>query len=221
LSKDAERRARLEAAMGGGKATTRRAGPAPARPPAPPLRAAGASPALPHDLDPRPDGGRAARRTAAAEVAPQRRAGPLGFVADSRGLTAAGVALVCVAGCAIGAAWDLSRGTRILGTVTGVALIVAAVVAALTAHREDIGATVVAPPLAYAAVVLVAANITGQSGTGSYTHRVGAEVVVHVLTSAPGLLIAVGLTAVIALVRWLRARATANRRRAAARARAR
>jgi hypothetical protein len=212
VSKDAERRARLEAAMGGGTAT-RRGARGPARPGDAPAR---------RDLA-GPGGGRAAaRRPPAPSVAPR---GPrpvgLGLVADRRGLTAAGIAIVCLVGCAIGAIWDLDRGTRILGMVTGTALIVAAVVAALIAHAEDIAASVVVPPLAYAVTVLVAANITGRSGSGSYVHRVGSEVVVHVLTSAPGLLIAVGLTVVIALVRWLRGRAAENRRRAAARAGAR
>lgn len=158
-----------------------------------------------------------ASEPAGAVVAGRRS--PLALVADRRGLTAVGIVLLDLAGGFVGLAHDLNTGSHILGTVTALAFATAAVVAAMVAHREDLAASVIVPPLAYACIVLVAAGITAGSGTGSFVHTIAEEAVVHVLTSAPGLLVGVAAALVVAVFRFLAGRAAANRRRAAARAR--
>jgi hypothetical protein len=210
VSKDSERRARLQAAMRDARTSGPRATiPAPAEPATP--AGAGAS------------AGGAGRAGSAdgtgSAVAAGRRRSPLALVADRRGLTAIGIVLLDLIGGFVGLVHDLNTGSHILGTVTAIAFATATVIAAMIAHREDLAASVIVPPLAYACVVLVAAGDTAGAGTGSYVHTIAEEAVVHVLTSAPGLLVGVAAALVVAVFRFLAGRAAANRRRAAARAR--
>src|SRR4051812_11355556 len=107
VSKDAERRARLQAAMRG-------AGPsAPRTPPPAPVGSAGPA-GLGH-------GG------ASAPVAGRRS--PVAYVADRRGLTVVGIVLLELIGGFVGLAHDLNTGSHILGTVTAIAFATATVVA--------------------------------------------------------------------------------------------
>jgi hypothetical protein len=177
--------------------------------------------------DPREDGrhvGRPARPSPAPPPPASREPDavrtsrpPYAYVVDRRGLTIVGIVVVCLVGGFVGAAYDLSRGSHLLGSVTAVTFATAAIAAALVAHREDLGASVIVPPLAYAVVVFVAANVTS-GGVGSYVRAIVEEAVVHILTSAPGLLVAFAGTALVAVVRFFAGRAAANRRRARARA---
>jgi hypothetical protein len=174
----------------------------------------------------RPDAGGSASSASSAGsagsasgAAAAGRRSPLAIVVDRRGLTTIGIVLLDLIGGFVGLVHDLNTGSHILGAVTAIAFATATVIAAMIAHREDLAAAVIVPPLAYACVVLVAAGITAGAGAQSFVRTIGEEAVVHVLTSAPGLLVGVAAALVVAVFRFLAGRAAANRRRAAARAR--
>src|SRR6185369_4932019 len=132
VSKDAERRARLQAAMRGAEPSGPRT--------APPAQAGRA--------------GSAALGDGAASV-PVGGRSPIAYVADRRGLTVIGIVLLDLIGGFVGLVHDLNTGTHLLGAVTAIAFATATVIAAMIAHREDLAASVIVPPLAYAGVVLV------------------------------------------------------------------
>ncbi|HEV2889566.1 MAG TPA: DUF6542 domain-containing protein [Frankiaceae bacterium] len=132
--------------------------------------------------------------------APTRgRRSPLAFLGDSRGLTAAGAAFLALGAGAAGGLVDVLTGEG-LRDVFRVAFIVGCVLAAYKVHREDLLAAVVIPPLAYVALA-VAANLTSRTTGGSFLKQQALELMSDLVVKAPGMLIATGLAAVVALAR--------------------
>ena len=139
---------------------------------------------------------------AATPARPQgRTARTSGRIADRRGLTAAGaVVLILLVGLA-GGTFDMltGDGPRV---VAAVSFIVGCALATLLVHREDLKAVVVLPPLLF--VALLFASGIARLATGSrtkFTHTV-LETVSAVVLDAPVLMIATGLTVLLAVMRW-------------------
>jgi hypothetical protein len=121
-------------------------------------------------------------------------------VGDRRGLTATGAVAIALALGFVGAFIDVSTG-RGLRTVFAVCFIVGSALAALLAHREDLKATVIMPPLTYCFLALAGTAI-GQTGVaGSFVKRQALELVSALVLGAPVLYTATALAAVIAIVR--------------------
>jgi hypothetical protein len=137
--------------------------------------------------------------TSVRRSAPSTRA-PLG---DQRGLTATGATLLVLVLGGLSAGVDVATGTG-LRTVFAVAFTVAAALAAATVHHEDLVASVVLVPLAFALI----AGISGLA-EGSNLHS-ASKVVLGVanvmVTAAPALMIATGVAAAIAVLRGYAAR---------------
>lgn len=121
-------------------------------------------------------------------------------VADRRGLTATGAVTVALVLGFVGAFVDVNTG-RGLGTAFAVLFVVGSALAALLAHREDLRATVVAPPLTYCVLALLGAAIGHTSAAGPFLKQQGLELVSALILGAPTLYAATGLALVIALVR--------------------
>lgn len=102
----------------------------------------------------------------------------------------------------IGAALDLSTG-RQLGILFAALFIGSCVVSTLAAHREDLLASVVAPPLVYVALVLVSGGASTGSRSGSLLSRQALELVNEVILGAPVLLAGTGAALLLALLRAL------------------
>ena len=121
-------------------------------------------------------------------------------VADRRGLTATGAVTVALALGFLGAVIDVNTGSG-LGPVFAVLFVVGSALGALLAHREDLRATVVMPPLTYCVLALIGAAIGHSAAAGSFLKQQGLELVSALITGAPVLYAATGLAFVIALVR--------------------
>ena len=136
---------------------------------------------------------RPAPRTVVPPRPPSTRApAPLG---DQRGLTAAGAALLVLLLSGLGAGVDVVTGTG-LRTVFAVAFVVAAALAAATVHHEDLFASVVLVPLAFALIGGIAGVAEGASlHSASKLVLAVANVMV---TAAPALMVATAAAAVIA-----------------------
>jgi hypothetical protein len=128
------------------------------------------------------------------------RRSPFAVLADSRGLTAAGAAVLAVGAGALGGLVDVATGSGLRATFA-VAFVLGCALAAYKVHREDLLAAVVIPPLAYAALAL-AANVTTRTTLGgSFVKQQALELLTDLVTKAPALLVATALAAGIALVR--------------------
>lgn len=126
-------------------------------------------------------------------------------MADRRGLTAMGAATVSITIGLIGAIIDVNTGSG-LRTTFSVCFVLGSVVGALLAHREDLRATVVMPPLVYGALAFLGA-VLGQSGVaGSFLTRNGLEMTSQLVLGAPTLFLGTGLAFAIAFVRRWTAR---------------
>ncbi len=148
--------------------------------------------------------GRTVTPGTAGHPAPRRRRG-LARLADGRGLTAMGVVLTLAVIGGVGAAVDLSIGNS-LGVIFAVCFIAASGLGALGAHREDLLACVVAPPLVFLGLVLASGGLKQGSGSGSLLVRQGLEVVNDLILGAPVLLTAAAVAVIIAGVRALGSR---------------
>ena len=122
-------------------------------------------------------------------------------MADRRGLTAAGAALLAVAVGLLGVAFDLLTGSD-LREVFAVAFVTGCVLAALAVHREDLFAVVVMPPLVYVVLAFAAGVFGTTAGTGSFVTRQAIELVNAVVIGAPVLMVATLAVLVIAVFRW-------------------
>lgn len=119
-------------------------------------------------------------------------------LADRRGLTAAGGALLLLVATVLGTLLDDD-----LGLLFALAFSGGAVLAVLLVHREDVGAAVVAPPLVYAAVLGTLGALTGTSdGTGPL-QRAALDVFTALVVGAPVLLGTTAVVLVLALARGL------------------
>lgn len=127
-------------------------------------------------------------------------------VGDRRGLTATGaVALALVLGLA-GGAFDVLTGSG-LREVFAVSFVAGCALAAFAAHREDLAATVVMPPLVYVVLALVAGAVEKTVGTGSFLTQQALELANALVLGAPVLAAATLAALVVAVARW-----TAGRR---------
>jgi len=126
-------------------------------------------------------------------------------VADRRGLTATGAVTIALAMGFVGAAIDVSTG-RGLRTVFAVCFIAGSALAALLAHREDLKATVIMPPLTYCVLALIGAGLGRTEAAGSFVKTQALELVSALILGAPVLYIATGSALVIAAIRWRSAR---------------
>jgi hypothetical protein len=143
----------------------------------------------------------AVRRPTPTTITPSRPTPSTGGApfGDQRGLTAAGATVLVLVLSGLGAGVDVATGTG-LRTVFAVAFAIAAALAAATVHHEDLVASVVLVPLAFALVGGIAGIAEG-SGLHSISKLLLAVANVMV-TAAPALMIATGASAVIALLRW-------------------
>ena len=121
-------------------------------------------------------------------------------VADRRGLTATGAVAIGLAIGFAGAAVDVATGPG-LRTTFAVCFVIGSALAALLAHREDLKATVIMPPLTYCFLALVGAAIGRTGAAGSFVKTQALELVSALIMGAPVLYAATGLAALIALVR--------------------
>lgn len=126
-------------------------------------------------------------------------------VGDRRGLTAMGAVTIGLAIGFVGAVIDVETG-RGLRTVFAVCFIAGSALAALLAHREDLKATVIMPPLTYCVLALVGAAISRTASAGGFLKQSALELVSSLIQGAPVLYAATGLALVIALVRLRSAR---------------
>jgi hypothetical protein len=126
-------------------------------------------------------------------------------VADRRGLTAMGAVAIGLAIGLIGAVIDVRTG-RGLRTTFAVCFVSGSALAALLAHREDLKATIVMPPLTYCALALIGAGIGHTGAHGSFMKQQALELVSSLISGAPVLYAATGVALLIALVRLRTAR---------------
>ena len=118
-------------------------------------------------------------------------------VADRRGLTAAGGAVLMTVLSALGAVLDVVTGPG-LRTVFAICFVTGCALAALTVHREDLKAVVVMPPLVYAVVAIIAGLLEGVGG-GPFLRGQALELANSLVLGAPvlvlGFLVTLGLAA--------------------------
>lgn len=126
-------------------------------------------------------------------------------VGDRRGLTALGAVALAVAAGSLGALVDVATGSG-LRTVFAGAFVIGCAAAAALAHREDLFAVVVMPPLLYVALALAAGVVERGDQPGGFLTQQALELVNALVLGAPVLLIATAFTAVIALARRVAAR---------------
>ena len=126
-------------------------------------------------------------------------------VADRRGLTATGAVAIALALGVLGAFIDVNTG-RGLRTVFAICFIAGCGLAAMLAHREDLKATVVMPPLVYCVLALIGAALGHTTAAGSFVKGQALELVSALILGAPVLYAATGLALLIALVRARSAR---------------
>ncbi|MCA1823191.1 MAG: DUF6542 domain-containing protein [Mycobacteriales bacterium] len=154
--------------------------------------------------DTRPVSVRAALPVALRESLPPRvrallRDAPL---ADTRGLTAVGAAAVAVGSGLLGAVVDAVTGPR-FGTTFGIFFVLGCALAAYKAHREDIFAAFVIPPLAYVVVTLVLGMLGAGRPPAAATLSRPSYVLINALVfDAPALLWASAAAGAVTSLRW-------------------
>ena len=124
----------------------------------------------------------------------------LSRIADRRGLTTAGAAVVMLAVGLVGVAIDVSTGPG-LRTVFAVFFVLGCALAAVSVHREHLRSVVVMPPLVYAALSLVGSTVEGWGGSGSFLKGQLLELVNAIVLGAPVLVVGFLTTLVVALLR--------------------
>lgn len=130
---------------------------------------------------------------------PTRRRTPR--IADGRGLTALGDVLLLLLIGGAGAALDLATGSG-LRLIFAVSFGLACAFGALVVHREDLFASVVAPPLVFLTIALVSGAVR-QTESGSLLTRQALELLNELILDAPVLLAATAAAALIAVVRGI------------------
>ena len=88
-----------------------------------------------------------------------------------------------------------------LGTVFTVCFVAGCVLAALSVRRQDLVVAVVAPPLVYATIALVAGVARGSSTSGSLLVRHGLDLFTALVLEAPALMLATLLSLLVAVAR--------------------
>jgi hypothetical protein len=121
-------------------------------------------------------------------------------IADGRGLTAAGAAVVMTAFGAAGGAYDVLSGPG-LRTAFAVCYVLGCALAALAVHREQLRPVIVMPPLVYAVLALTAAAFEGWGGSGSFLQGQVLELANAVVLGAPVLVFGFLTTLLLCLLR--------------------
>lgn len=121
-------------------------------------------------------------------------------VGDRRGLTAAGAVAVALGLGLLGGTIDVLTGSG-LREVFAVSFVGGCAVAALAAHREDLVATVVMPPLVYVVLALLAGAVERTVGAGSFLTQQILELANALVLGAPVLMTATLAALLIAVVR--------------------
>ena len=121
-------------------------------------------------------------------------------IADRRGLTAAGAAVVMIAFGAAGGAYDVLTGPG-LRTVFAVFYVLGCGLAALAVHREHLRPVIVMPPLVYALLALTAAAFEGWGRSGSFVQGQVLELANAVVLGAPVLVFGFLTTLLLCLLR--------------------
>lgn len=124
-------------------------------------------------------------------------------VGDRRGLTAAGAVALALALGLLGAVIDVSTGSGLRSTFAFF-FVVGSALAALLAHREDLKATVVMPPLTYCVLAVIGSAIGKSASSGSFLKAQAVELVSSLTTGAPVLYAATGSALLVALARAFR-----------------
>lgn len=142
--------------------------------------------------------------TAATEAGDHHLHLPAGaHLSDRRGLTAAGAVAVALAFGIVGAVIDVRTGSG-LRTAFAVLFVLGSGLAALLAHREDLKATVVMPPLTYCLLAVIGGYLGDTQAPGSFLKQNSLELASALITGAPVLFTATGVALAIALVRRAR-----------------
>ncbi|HWG93150.1 MAG TPA: DUF6542 domain-containing protein [Mycobacteriales bacterium] len=150
---------------------------------------------------PGPPGARARHLLGAATTTARRAAlAARPHLVDRRGLTACGATALALLLGTLGGVVDAVRGGG-LGTAFGVCFVLGCGAAALAAHREDLRAAVVMPPLAYVVLALGAGAVDGVRLPGSLPTRSALELVNALALGAPVVISATALALVVALGR--------------------
>lgn len=126
---------------------------------------------------------------------------PGASMGDRRGLTATGAVAVALLLGLAGGAYDVLTGPG-LREVFAVSFVLGCVLAALTVHREDLGAAVVMPPLVYVVLALIGGAVERTAASSSFLTQQAIELVNALLIGAPVLLAATGSALLVAVVRW-------------------
>lgn len=116
-----------------------------------------------------------------------------------------GVVLTLAVIGGIGASVDLTTGST-LGIVFAACFITASGLCTLIAHREDLVACVIAPPLVFVVLVLISGGLQRGEGASSLLVRQSLEVVNELILGAPVLLTATAVTVLVSVVRALGSR---------------
>lgn len=121
-------------------------------------------------------------------------------IGDKRGLTATGAVAVALGAGILGGTIDVITGAGLRATFA-VCFVLGCAFAAYKVHREDLGAAVVIPPLAYVALA-IAADLGGHTTLGgSFVKQQMLELMTTLVTKAPAMLVATFVAAVIAFWR--------------------
>jgi hypothetical protein len=122
-------------------------------------------------------------------------------IVDKRGITAPGAVTVALAAGLLGGAFDVVTG-RGLRVVFSVLFVAGCAFAAARVHREDLGAAVTIPPLAYLALLAMGGLFDASGVGGSTLNRELGQLVNAMILKFPVLFVATLSAATIALVRW-------------------
>lgn len=126
-------------------------------------------------------------------------------VVDRRGLTATGAASIALVMGLLGGTFDVITGTG-LRSGFAICFVLGAMIAAAAAHREDLVATVVMPPLVYVSIAFAAAALQTTYVAGPWAKQQFLELATSLVLGAPVLITATLAAALVALIRGLRAR---------------
>lgn len=195
---------------------SRQVPPPPSFPPPPPSQApASPTPDLQviHDT-PQPRAPRPAERRPPGAQKPTRPSDSGLRLADNRGLTGLGAAVVVVIASAVAGAVDGHRAGDGMGWIFGIAFVLCCVAVALAAHTEDMAAVAILPPLAFVVGAIACAAFRPSVAGVPFTAQLRNEVLIAMLIGAPALFVAEALTLVTTGVRGARARVIARSRRA-------
>ncbi len=128
---------------------------------------------------------------------------PSARLADRRGLTTPGAAVVMLVVGLVGAVFDVATGQG-LRLVFAVLFVLGCALGALTVHREHLRAVVVMPPLVYAVLALGASAVESWGTGGSFLRDQALELVNSLVLRAPVLVTGFLLVLVLALLRGMR-----------------